>query len=70
MPEGAEGFGDWGAWRDFELPEGAGAFGGFGNMGNFSYGAVYDTQEEAAEALRDWLEARLTWVECFLTEVV
>ena len=73
MPEGAEGFGafgEWGSWGDFELPEGAVAFGGFGNMGNFSYGAVYDTHEEAAEALLDWLEARLTWVECFLTEAV
>ncbi len=73
LPEGAEGFGafgDWGSWGDFELPEGAGEFGGFGNMGNFSYGAVYDTHEEAAEAVLDWLEARLTWVECFLTETV
>ncbi len=73
LPEGAEGFGafgDWGNWGDFELPEGAGEFGGFGNMGNFSYGAVYDTHEEAAEALLDWLEARLTWGECFLTETV
>ena len=56
MPEGAGGFGDWGS---FEMPEGAG---GFGNMGNFSYGAVFDTHGEAAEALLGWLDARLAWI--------
>jgi len=71
MPEG---FGNWGefeapegfgGWGDFEMP---GNFGGFGGMGNFSYGAVFDTHEEAAEALLRWLEARLTWIGHFLKE--
>ena len=61
MPEGN--FGNFGNWQ---MPEGDG-FGGFGDMGNFTYGAVYDTHEEAAEALLAWIEKRLTWIQIFLS---
>ena len=71
VPEGFGGWGEFeapegfGGWGDFEMP---GNFGGFGGMGNFSYGAVFDTHEEAAEAVLQWLEARLTWIGHFLKE--
>ncbi len=68
MPEGAEGFGGFGSWGNFEMPEGVGGFGGFGGMNKISFGAVYDTHEEATEALLTWLDARLEWIGKFLRE--
>ena len=64
MPEDGA-FGDFGNFGDWQMPEG-GAFGGFGDMGNFSYGAVYDTHKEAAEALLGWIEQRTAWIQTFL----
>lgn len=69
MPEGTEDFGNWGNWGEWKMPQGAegfGSWGDWGGMGNFSYGAVYDTHGEAAEALLVWLDARLAWIETYL----